>query len=163
MVTREQMIEQSIQDYVRGKLFDVHSYPEAKIEVMDSFPTERFEGPLTKSYVASGFNFDDKGRRIELGSNLTERVYTIEWFIFGMDDTWGDNLTHAIKFSLESDLAIPLLDITVPGKPPSGDALEVEGVNAEDVIITDPAPAEEFLHRVECQVKDQYYPDQAIL
>lgn len=161
MVTREQLIEQSVQTFVRKALFDDHGYPNSKIEIMESFPSSRFQGPLDKNYLAAGFNFDDPGQKIELGSKLTQRVYTIEWFVWGLSDTWGRNLAHAVKFALEEGDAIPLLDITEPEPWPEIDRLIVLGVNSEDVPIPDPTPAEEHLWRTVVRVEDQYFPEQA--
>lgn len=160
MVTREQLIEQSVQTYVREQLFDVRGYPEAQIEIMDAFPTDRFDGPLDKNYLAAGYGFDDQGTQAELGSDLTVRTYSIEWFVFATTQTWGRNLAHAIKFALETDKIIPLLDISQAAQPRVG-TLVVLGVTAEEVPVPDPEPAEENLWRTAVRVEDTYYPSES--
>lgn len=160
MVTREQLIEQSVQEYAKDQLFDVQNQPEAQIEILDAFPNDKFEGVLEKNYLAAGFNFDDQGTQAELGSDLTRRVYTIEWFVFGKTSTWGKNLSHGLKFALEDDKVIPLLDVTQDGNPQI-DALEVLGVTCEHVPIPEPQPWEENVWRVAIQVQDEYFPSAA--
>lgn len=158
MVTREQLIEQSTQEFVKNALFIERGYPSAKIEVMDAFPKDRFEGPLTKNYIAAGYGFDDQGQNIEMGSDVTRRVYTVEWFVFAMTSTWGRNLAHAIKFALEVDASIPLLNITEPEPWPTIDRLVVLGVNSEEVPVADPTPAEENMWRTVVRLEDIYVP-----
>lgn len=157
MVTREQLIEQSCQEFVKTALFTTHGYPASKIEILDAFPKDRFEGPLEKNYLAAGYGFDDQGQNVEMGSDLTRRVYTIEWYVFATTSTWGRNLAHAVKFALETDQTIPLLNITEPGWPEI-DRLMVLGVNAEEVPMPDPNPAEENVWRVVVRVEDEYFP-----
>lgn len=160
MVTREQLVEQSTQEYIKDQLFNVRGYPTAQIEVLDAFPYDTFEGPLDKSYVAAGFNFDDQGRQGELGSDLTVRTYTIEWYVFGKSETWAKNLSHAIKFALEQDRIIPLLDVSEVAKPQI-DAMPMVGVSAEKVMVPNPEPSQEHVYRVSCQVEDTYRPSEA--
>lgn len=160
MVTREQLIEQSIQKFVRDGLFDDHGYPSSQVEIMEAFPKSRFEGPLDKNYLAAGFGFDDQGQNVEMGSDLTRRVYTVEWFVFAKTATWGRNLAHAVKFVLEAGQTIPLLNVTEDGWPEI-DRLVVLGCNAEEVPVPDPTPAEENLWRTVVRVEDVYFPQAA--
>lgn len=160
MVTREQLVEQSVEEWVKTQLFDVRGYPEPQIEVLDEFPFDTFEGPLEKNYLAAGFNFDDQGQQAELGSDLTKRMYTIEWYVFGLDATWAQNIAHAVKFALETDKIIPLLNVSVAGKPQI-DSLEVFGVQAEKVQVPQPEPSEKHVYRVAVRVQDEYFPSQA--
>jgi hypothetical protein len=158
-LTREDFVTESVQQFLRKQLFDVHGYPGGKIEIVESFDPKDFESkptPLIKNYVATGYNFDDEGRQAELGSSLKERTYTIEFFVVGMDATWGKALAQAIKFSLESDQdQIPLLDIRVPERP-AMDTLVVVGVNAERQPIPKPAPWQEHIWLVTLRVDDAY-------
>lgn len=160
MVTREQLIQQSVQEYAKDRIFNVQGQPTSKIDVMDSFADTEFEGPLTKNILTAGFNFDDQGTQGELGSDLTRRVYTIEWFVFAISATWGENLAHGLKFALEDDKVIPLLNVTEDGNPQI-DALEVIGVSAETVPVPEPQPWEDHVYRVVIQVQDEYFPGQA--
>lgn len=155
-ITREDLVTQSVQDYLREQLFDVRGYPEDKIELMDAFQGEAIETPMRKNYIATGYNFDDGGSQAELGSSLTDRLYTIEFFVFGMTSTWGRNLANAVKFSLENDKLIPLLDISQPWKPQI-DVLPLVSVSAERQIVRDPSEWERNIWTVHLRVTDTYY------
>lgn len=159
MVTRERLIEQSVQEFVKDVLFNERNYPSAQIEVLDSFPYSFFDGePLKKNYLAAGYDFDDQGIQAEIGSDLTTRNYTIEWFVFGRSKEWGRNLAHAIKFALETNVkVIPLLDVTQAGQPQI-DALVVKGVTASRILVPEPEPAHEFVYHTVVTVEDTYSP-----
>jgi hypothetical protein len=85
-ITREQMVMQSVTTYVRAALFDDRGYPEDQIDLLDAFPHEQIQAgqPSEKTAIAVGFNFDDQGTPLELGSSLKRRIYTIELFVFGV-------------------------------------------------------------------------------
>lgn len=155
-INRETLIVQSTQDYVREQLFDVKSYPEDQIVLLDSFPHNRFDGPLDKNYIAFGFNFDDEGRQAELGSDLKTRTYTLEFFTFGLNSIWGSNLANAIKFAADTDGVIPLLDYGQIAKPEI-DRLIVTGTRAEQQVIPEPAPYEENVWVTWVNVEDCYF------
>lgn len=160
MITRDQKVEQSVQEYLRTQLYDVLDYSEADVELLDDFEYGRFDSALDKSYVTLGFNFDDGGRAAECGSSLIHRVITIELFIFGLDMDWGKNLTGIVKHCLHRDQVIPLLDIGVSDNPPIIDYLELPPIGAvrgERVPVRDPRPWEENLYRVVVKVEDEYY------
>lgn len=158
-LTREDFVTESVQAYLRNQLFNVHGYPEDQITIVESFDPKDFgskPSPLDTNYVATGFNFDDDGRQAELGSNMKERLYTIEFFVVGKDETWGKALAQAIKFSLEGDFdLIPLLDITQETRPQI-DTLVVIGVNAEKQPIPKPAPWQEHIWLTTLRVQDAY-------
>lgn len=156
MITREDMVEQSVQDYVRHALFQLRDYPESQVEILDSFPFGRFEGPLEKNYVAMGFNFDDGGEQAELGSDLKRRLYTIQFFIFGLTTVYARNLANAVKFALDTEGVVPLKDIGQAGAPLI-DALIVENVSAERQIIPDPEPWQENVWTATLRVTDEYH------
>lgn len=156
MITREDMIEQSVQDYIRAKLFSPErGYTADTVELLDAFPYDRFSGELDKSYVAVGFNFDDQGVQAELGSDLKTRRYTLEFFIFGRTAVWGRNLANVVKFAADNDAVIPLLDYNDPAKP-QFDTLTVEGTRAEKQVIGDPAPHERHVWVTSVVVEDIY-------
>lgn len=155
-ITREDMVTQSVQDYLREQLFTVRGYPQDKIELMDAFQGDPIETPMRKNYIATGYNFDDGGTQAELGSSLTDRLYTIEFFVFGMNSTWGRNLANAVKFSLENDKLIPLLDISDANKPQI-DVMPLVSVSAERQIIRDPAEWERNIWTVHLRVQDTYF------
>lgn len=155
-VTREQYVTQSVEDYLREQLFNVRGYPQDQVAIKDSFTGEPIETPLSKNWVAAGFNFDDGGRQAELGSTLVKRVYTIEMFVFGTSATWGENLANAIANSLETDLAIPIVNIAIEGRPPKGEFLEVLSVAAQREAIPDPPEWQRFTWTVRLRVEDYY-------
>lgn len=155
-LTREQYVTQSVEDYLRHQLFDVRGFPTDQIEVKDSFTGEDRETPLTKNWVAAGFNFDDGGKPAEVGSTLVRRIYTIEFFIFGLTATWAENLANGIKQSLENDLMIPIVDIGQEGRPQTSEVLEVLSVAAQREPVPDPAKWQRFTWTVKLRVEDYY-------
>jgi hypothetical protein len=155
MVTREQMVEQSVQDFLREQLFVVRGYPTEDVELLDSFPYNRFDGPLAKTYVAAGFDFTDQGRAIELGSDLILRTYTLEFFVFGHDPLYGKNVASVVMHTLE-DGNIPLKDISKTGAPQI-DVLTLVTVSKDRVPMEDPKPHEENLWLVTAKVDDEYF------
>jgi hypothetical protein len=155
-VTREQYVMQSVQDYLDRQLFDVRGYPHEQVQIKDAFTDEPIETPLTKNWVAQGFNFDDGGRQAELGSTLVKRQYNIEFFVFGTSFTWGENLANAISNSLENDLNIPVVDIAAEGRPELGEFLEVLSVRSQREAIPNPPQWQKFTWTVMLKVEDFY-------
>lgn len=156
IISREDCIEQSVSDYARNQIFTVRGYPTSQVEMLESFPYTREADRLDKNLIALGFNFDDDGEPAELGSSLTSRLYTIQFWIFGKTNTYARNLANQLKFGLQVDACIPLMDISqVP--PVQMDALIVDGVSAERQIIQDPAPWQEFVWTVHLKVQDLYF------
>lgn len=155
-ITREDLVEQSVQDYVREALFTRKGYPADRVELLDAFPYDKFDGGLDKNYVALGFNFDDQGQQAELGSDLKERNYSLEFFVFGVTAVWGRNLANAVKFASEYDGIIPLYDYGDLAKPQI-DALIVDGARAERQPINDPKPWERHVWVTTVVVQDIYH------
>ena len=129
-VTREQKVEQSVQDYATQKLRDA-GWSEQKLEMLDEFPYEKFEGKLDKSYVA-----------------------------FGRSPLEAKAIANQIKFALDADEVVPLKDIGEKGAPVI-DALVVVGCKAEKMVVPDPAPYQEAVWLTTCRVEDIYYSSQA--
>lgn len=160
-ITREDYVEQSVQTYAKRQLFDVRSYPEDQIEFLDSFDDNMFDGAEEprKNYVAAGYDFDDDGRQAELGSDLIRRQYTFEFFVIGLSSVWAKNLAQAIKFAIEQDGIIPLLDIADAASAPDWpqiDALVLVGVSANRVVVNDPAPWQRHIWVTRVRVEDTY-------
>lgn len=154
-ITREDFVTQSVDKYLRRVLAE-KGYTDDTIEILPSYPHDRFDDtPLTKNYVATGFAFDDGGGQAEMGSNLKHRLYTIEFFVFGMTDVWAKNLAQGVKFAIEHDQTIPLLDITSPALPVI-DALVVASVSAEHQPVPKPAPWQENTWTVHARIEDTY-------
>jgi hypothetical protein len=116
VIPREQLVEQSVTDYVREAIFGEYDYPTDKVELVESFDFSQSREGLTKNIIALGFSFDDGGTQAELGSALTTRVHTIEFFAFGLTNTWARNLANAVKHVMERDGRVPLRDYTRPGE-----------------------------------------------
>lgn len=155
MVTREDMVTQSVQGFLRDKLYGERDYPEARVEMLDEFPFNRFEGPLDKTYVAFGFDFDSDQTPAEMGSDLVRRTYTIEIFVFGHTALWGKNVANVCKFILEDGM-IPLHDVGTPGQPQI-DVLPVVTVNSQRQPIPNPKPFQENCYLVTAKVDDEYH------
>lgn len=156
-VTREMQVQESVTLFAKQALVD-RGYPSDQWEWRPSFPYDIQK--LDKNVIAAGFTFDDGGKQFECGSNFKERKYTVEFFVFGKTLTYAQSLGNAIKFALEQDMIIPLLDISqtppVPADPP--DVVELDQVHARRQPLPDPEPWQEFTWYVLCQVTDYYDP-----
>lgn len=154
MVTREDMIAQSVTDHVQAAL-QARGYA-GEYELVESFEyVPRAE--LTQNVVAPGFNFDDQGHQAEMGSDLKVRLYTIEFFVFGTTALFARNLANVIKFALDADNGtIPLKDVSQDGAPEI-DVLEVIGVQAEHQVVPDPEPWQEHVWTTTARVQDVYH------
>lgn len=156
MITREDLIAQSVFDYVKTQIFTVRGYPSTQVEIREGFLYDLNEGALDKNIVTAGFDFDDDGTQAEMGSDLKRRVYTIEFWVFGLTDTYARNLANAIKFALDSEGTIPLMDVAqIP--PVEIDRLVVDGVNADRQIIPEPEPWQRFVWTTTVRVEDIYF------
>lgn len=155
-VTREDQIVQGVENYAKTRL-TVKGYTEGdQYVLLESYTGKEISSPMKKSYIAAGYNFDDGGRGAELGSALIERVYTIEFFVFGLTNTWGRNLAQSIKFALEFDGVIPLLDVTDPALPESGEYLQIDSCSAERQVVQNPAEWERYVWTVHLKATDTY-------
>jgi hypothetical protein len=154
MITREDCIQQSVFNYARDALV-ARGYPDDKVRLLEAWEGQ-LSGDLDRNYVAFGFDFDDEGRQAELGSDLKVRLYTIQALVFGQSHTLARNIANALKFALEVDGTIPLLDISQPGLPEI-DRLTVDGVSAERQAMADPEPWQRFLYTTTVRLED-FYP-----
>lgn len=153
-ITREDLVSQSVMDHAVAGIA-ARGYPSDQVAFLESFPYT-VPGALTKNLVATGFDFDDGGEQAELGSGLKRRVYTIEFFVFGMTNTYARNLANALKFTLEGDGRIALKDVGQAGTPII-DYLIVEGVSTHRQVVSDPEPWQEFIYTTTVHVHDEYY------
>lgn len=156
-VVRETLVMQSVEDYLDDVLFTQKGYPRDRVTFLDSFPYNRWRDGevLSTNYVAVGFNFDDGGNALELGSALIRRKYTIEFFVFGVNSLWGSNLANAVRDAAVVDDRIPLKAVDQPGKPII-DYLLVDSSSAERQIIPDPQPFQEFVWTAHLVISDEY-------
>jgi hypothetical protein len=165
MITREDLIVQSVQSFVREGIFGPpYNYPAARIEIMDAFDADLFEerygeAGLDKTYVAIAFQFDDGGKQAELGSSLTEYLHTIDFLVLGHTATWGRNVAHIIKAILNTERgALPLLDYNVPTDPrPVLDYLPVVEVSTEREHSYDPRPWQQFAWTTRLRIEDSIF------
>jgi len=154
MISREDLITQSVQSFARNQVFDVRGYPQDKVEFIESFPYDLTQ--LDRNLIAMGFNFDDDGEQAELGSDLKRRIYTIEFWVFGLTNTYARNLANVLKFALDVDGTIPLLDVAQT-PPVEIDRLVLVGVTAHRQIFPNPAPWQQFVWTTQAKVEDTYH------
>jgi hypothetical protein len=155
MIDRSTIIERSVESFVRNQLFTIRGYPEDRVVFLDAYPTQqRMTQPLDRNYVAIGYTADDGGKQAELGSPLRTRKYTIDFYVFGISRVWGKNLAEVIRFSLESEGNINLLD------PRDGttiiDSVIVDFVSAQQAITRTPRPWEENAWITRLRIEDIY-------
>lgn len=161
MITREQMVEQSTTDFVKAQLV-ANGYPDSKVHIREAFPTldERSQ-PMDRTQLAIGFNFDDGGRKIELGSQLTRRVYTIEFWIFGVTPEYGRNVAGVIRAVIEdNNMLVPLKDISQAGQPVIDQliVLDDRGIVVQRQISQVPRPWDHHVWTTTLKVEDTYLP-----
>jgi hypothetical protein len=156
VISREDLIDKSVREFARQYLV-TRGYGPDKLRWIESFPhsLESLDGV---SLAAVGFNFDDEGREAEMGSSLTERNYTIEFFVFGVDMEIARNVANWMKFALESDEqgTLPLMDYG-QDPPVEIDRLRVDGVSTHHQAFLDPEPWQEFTWLTTVRVEDIYY------
>lgn len=158
MISREDLVTQSVQTFARTQIFDVRDYAHDKVEFIEAFPYNLTK--MDKNLIATGFNFDDDGTQAEMGSDLKRRVYTVEFWVFGLTNTYARNLANVLKFALDVDGTIPLLDVAQT-PPVEIDRLLVDGVTAHRQIIPSPEPWQEFVWTTQVKVEDFYYASEA--
>ncbi len=160
MITREDAVTQSAQDFVQGGLIAL-GYTGDKVFMRDAFPSlnER-ASELTVTTVATGFNFDDGGRSAELGSDLLLRVYAIEFWVFGTTPEYGQNVSHVIRRLFEQDYLMPLKDIRDQAKPVIDQltVLQPRGVIVQRQIANDPRPWDMNVWTTTVRLEDYYSP-----
>jgi hypothetical protein len=160
MITRQDQIEQSAFDFVKAGL-EALNYSSTIVEVREAFPTpDERSTELTKTRVSMGFNFDNGGQNIELGSNLTQRLHTIEIWVFGVAAGVGRNVANVIRTLFEdNNYLLPLKDI---GN--SGDVIdhlvipEYRSLIVQRQVNPDPSPWDHFVWTCTLQVEDIFYP-----
>jgi len=160
MISREQAVTQSTQNFVQSGLVSL-GYTSGKVFMRDAFPTpDERASELVTTTVATGFNFDDGGTRVELGSDLLLRVYTIEFWVFGTTPEYGQNVAHAIRRILEENYLVPLQDIRQVSNPVVDQlqVLEPRGVLVTHQINPDPRPWDMNVYTATVKLEDFYSP-----
>ncbi len=160
MITREDAVTQSAQDFVQDGLVAL-GYTGDKVYMRDAFPTPHERASeLAVTTVATGFSFDDGGKLAELGSDLLLRVYTIQFWIFGTTPEYGSNVGHVIRRLFEQDYLLPLKDIRDPAKPVIDKltVLQPRGITVTRQIANDPRPWDMNVWTTTVKLEDYYSP-----
>lgn len=143
MLTREDLIEESVVTYIKASLSD-YNYDDTdgsgNVIVKDDFPSPDERGTeLLTTTVAIALAFDDGGRPIEIGSTLTQYTHTVECWVFATTPKFGRNLSNVIKAIVRHEGEIPLLNVAEVGKPQI-DVLIVDRVASSRQINSSPRP-----------------------
>lgn len=166
MITREDQVEQSTQDFVKDGLTTLNYFPDV-VDVRDSFPSaDERSKELTKTTVAVGFNFDDGGRHVELGSDLTLRIYTIEFWVFGISQNQGRNIANVVRGILEQGgYLIPLKAIELPDRPVFDQLIvsDERGIAVTRQLARDPRTWDRFVWTTTVKIEDTYMPSAALV
>lgn len=166
MLTREDQVEQSVTDFVRAG-FVALGYGDDKVAVRDSFPgADERSRELLLTTVAVGFNFDDGGTHVELGSDLTLRIYTIEFWTFGISPTYGRNVANVIRAIIEQGgYLIPLKAIEQAGAPVIDQLIiqDERGISVTRQLARDPRPWDRFVFTTTVKVEDTYMPQALVV
>ncbi len=164
MILREENVEYSMLQFLREELptygFILSPAEKANILLREAFPTpeERTE-PLTITTVAFGFNIDDGGREMELGSALTQYTHTLEVWVFGTDPRLARRVAHSIKHIVrKTDDSVPLLDYNQEGNPEI-DSLTVTKAQVQHQANSSPRPWDAFVYTTSIAVIDEFYPE----
>lgn len=162
MLTREDVIENSVQHFAREWLFGAGGYSPERVELVESYPYKvEDEQELERNLVAAGFNFDEPGVPAEMGSSLTRRTYTVQFIVVGTTRAYGQNISSALKFAFEKlEAGVPLLDFTQPATP-IVDFVDVISTSSNREVIPEPAPYEEYVFTTTVKLEDTYYADPA--
>lgn len=158
MITREKKIEQSVEDYVKNRVFGVANYQASDVVFEDAFPADKFDGPLTLTHVAMVISFDNGGKSAELGSNFITRQHTITFYVFGLDEDWGENVANVVKAAVDADGVIPLKDYGSSNTPAVIDALIVDNASSQRQLVKDARPWERAIWTVVVKITDEYTP-----
>lgn len=160
MIPRETIIEQSITDHLTGHL-QLLGYDEDILLIREAFPgVDERSQPLLKTTLATGFNFDDGGRMVELGSDLTMRIYTIEFWCFATTPAMGRNVANVVKEIFELHNVVPLHDYGDPAQPIIDHIvlLQDRGVQVQRQIATDPRAWDVNVFTTTVKFEDFYSP-----
>lgn len=159
MIQREDKVERSVERYLKEQLA-AQGYTDKRVTFMESFDVTEFEdGKPSTNYIATGFNFDDGGNEGEVGSTLTTKLVTIEFFVIATDATWGRNLKNAIVTAFEQEKRSPLWDFGSAEDPAIIDYLPVISVTGQREPISDPAPWQRFVWTALLRLEDEYYAE----
>lgn len=163
-LTREDKIIQSVEDMLREHLFTDLELPTTEVTLKDAFDYHHFdENALDKNYVCLGFNFDDGGKRAELGSDLLIKIHNIEVWVFALTPALGQNIAAQVQQAWAmSNFLVPLKDYAQAGDPVI-DYLIVEdnpGPRSARQPHPEPKPWQENAWLISARVTDEYFASQ---
>lgn len=164
MILREELVEYSVLRKIREGLptygFVLSPAEGANLTLREAFPTpeERLEA-LAITTVCFGFNIDDGGREMELGSTLTEYTHTLEVWTFATEPHFGRRVAHSLKHIVRKggDL-IPLLDFNQEGDPQI-DAMIVHKAQVQHQANSSVRPWDQYVWTTAIAVQDTFYPE----
>lgn len=168
LILREELVEQSVMRAITAGLpdynytllaLDSSNVSAANVHVREEFPTpdERNE-ELKINTVAFGFNVDDGGRSMELGSTLTEYTHAMVAWVFALDPQFGRRLAVAIKhIARRNSDVLPLFDFNQDGDPQI-DALIVEKAQMKHEANNSPRPWDRYVWTTTITIQDVYFP-----
>jgi len=165
---REELVEYSVLRAIRAGLpaygytlllADRSNLASANLEVREAFPTpEERSAELGITTLAFGFNVDDGGRLMELGSNLTEYTHTLTCWTFGLEPHFARRVAHTIKhIARGGNDSIPLLDFNQDGDPQIG-VLPVEKVPVQHQVNSSARPWDRYVWTSAIVVQDVFFP-----
>lgn len=161
MISREDNIDRSVMNFVRDQLTALGYFlPDQKtgqprVQILDAYPSDdRMTQPLDRNYIAVSYTADDGGRPAELGTQLTRRLHTSDFAVFGVSRIWGRNLAQLIKASVEIQAQIPL----VLDQPGNQNYVTVEYASAQEMPVNSPRPWQINMWATRIRVEDYYNP-----
>jgi len=159
---REENVEysllQAIKEGLPGYGFTLDGSSE-DVHLREAFPTpDERQQELAVTTVAFGFNIDDGGRFIELGSNLTEYVHTMLVWVFATEPRFGRRVAHSIKHIMRLAEAVPLHDYNEESDPVI-DHLTVNRVQVQHQINNSVRPWDQYVWTVAIAVADYFLPE----
>lgn len=162
-ILREELVEYSALQYLREGLpgYGVVLAPAggATAVLREAFPTpEERQAELTETTIALSFNIDDGGRLMELGSNLTRYVHTLEVWVFATEPRFGKHLAHAIKHVYRTgNASIPLHDYNA-NENPVIDQILVDKAQVQHMVNNSTRPWDRYVWKTSVKVQDDTFP-----
>jgi hypothetical protein len=161
MILREQLVKFSLQQLIAEKLPEFGYVTEGAgqtLELRNAFPTpnERAE-ELKITTLAYGFDIDDGGEMMELGSTLTRYVHTFTAWVFALEPEFGEQVAHSIKHILRrSDDVIPIYDYNEAGNPQIDEDLILK-VQTQHQGNNSTRPWDRYVFTTAVKIQDAYY------
>lgn len=161
LILREENVEYSLLQAIREGLpaygFVLKPEANATVDLREAFPTsEERTRELDITTLAFGFNIDDGGRPVELGSNLTAYVHTLMVWTFALEPRFGRRLALSVKHVVKGLEEIPLRDYNQVGDPQI-DTLILTKVQVQHQANSSVRPWDRFVWTTSIGVQDTSY------